>query len=213
MPSSTRTLGRSASTTQNANGMWPCQLAIWVKRSGCSNAIGRTRPSGKASAPVLSSLKSESKRLVWVSAGFFMLHSEDLGKWSGAILVQIRSARKNPVCGIAELATLQKVDRIIWMAQPSQRTSTLEKGAANRNGRVVAMERVCFLHIGTHKTGSTSVQICLKANEQSWTETEFSSRKVGALGPATAHHNLAWELMEDRDSMLHSVRGKRSSRK
>lgn len=55
-----------------------------------------------------------------------------------------------------------------------------------------------FLHLGTHKTGTTSLQVFLGTHAT-------KLRKQGVLYPTTgrrdthlAHHNIAWELIGDR---------------
>jgi hypothetical protein len=58
--------------------------------------------------------------------------------------------------------------------------------------------RICYLHIGTHKTGTTSIQAFLAANQDRLAQ-------LGVLIPAAGrpsrefagHHNVAWELRRD----------------
>lgn len=57
--------------------------------------------------------------------------------------------------------------------------------------------RICFLHIGTHKTGTTSIQRMLAFNEKrldrAGVHIPSASRPPGFDG----HHNIAWELNAD----------------
>jgi hypothetical protein len=59
------------------------------------------------------------------------------------------------------------------------------------------MERVCFLHIGTHKTGTTSLQTFLAANEQCLERNGIFVPSSGRAWPGSGNHNLAWELSGD----------------
>lgn len=59
------------------------------------------------------------------------------------------------------------------------------------------MARTCFLHIGTHKTGTTSLQTFLSENEQSLQLNGIYIPKTGRPSPGTGHHNIAWELNDD----------------
>ena len=63
--------------------------------------------------------------------------------------------------------------------------------------RVSGSQRTVFVHIGTHKTGTTSLQELLARNDR-------ALRRFGLLVPKTCrierhsgHHNLAWELSGD----------------
>lgn len=59
------------------------------------------------------------------------------------------------------------------------------------------MSRICFLHIGTHKTGTTSIQTFLSANEQSLKSNGIYIPRTGRLSSSSGHHNIAWELNND----------------
>jgi hypothetical protein len=55
--------------------------------------------------------------------------------------------------------------------------------------------RNCFLHIGAHKTGTTSIQHVLDTHRA---ELQANGYYYPATGPAAAaHHNLAWQLSGD----------------
>ncbi len=57
---------------------------------------------------------------------------------------------------------------------------------------------MCFLHVGTHKTGTTSLQTALAANERVFAEGGLHVPRAGRVDAWSGHHNLAWELNEDR---------------
>src|SRR5579872_2086723 len=59
------------------------------------------------------------------------------------------------------------------------------------------MERICFLHIGTHKTGSTSLQALLTSNEQFLERNGILVPRTGRAWTGSGHHNLAWEWNGD----------------
>src|ERR1700730_7163972 len=59
------------------------------------------------------------------------------------------------------------------------------------------MRPVCFLHIGTHKTGTSSVQTLLRSNELHLERNGIFIPRSGRALPHTGHHNLAWELTGD----------------
>jgi hypothetical protein len=59
--------------------------------------------------------------------------------------------------------------------------------------------RKCFLHIGTHKTATTSVQHLLDGHPRELEIDGFLYPAVGRPDDApTGHHNLAWEISGDR---------------
>src|ERR1700730_1496523 len=59
--------------------------------------------------------------------------------------------------------------------------------------------RQCFLHIGTHKTATTSVQHLLDGHPRELEASGLLYPKVGRPDEAAAgHHNLAWEIASDR---------------
>lgn len=67
------------------------------------------------------------------------------------------------------------------------------------------MKRVCFLHIGTHKTGTTSVQTLLRSNEQCLERNGIFIPRSGLWPGSGGHHNLAWEL--NRESRFNPALG------
>jgi hypothetical protein len=58
--------------------------------------------------------------------------------------------------------------------------------------------RVCYIHVGTHKTGTTSIQAFLGANEAQLAASGVLLPRSGRPDPAFgSHHNIAWELRGD----------------
>jgi hypothetical protein len=54
--------------------------------------------------------------------------------------------------------------------------------------------RTCFLHVGTHKTGTTALQIVLTDHHEELQQRGYSYPITGRLRPAPGHHNIAKEL-------------------
>ena len=59
------------------------------------------------------------------------------------------------------------------------------------------MKPVCFLHIGTHKTGTSSLQTLLLSNEECLERNGIFVPRSRRPLPGGGHHNLAWELSGD----------------
>lgn len=59
------------------------------------------------------------------------------------------------------------------------------------------MGRTLFLHVGTHKTGTTSLQAILANHEEKLGQYGAYLPKTGRDGLLPGHHNLAWELNDD----------------
>ena len=59
------------------------------------------------------------------------------------------------------------------------------------------MNKKCFLHIGTHKTGTTALQHFLRVNKQRLQERGVLIPVSGCIDPNSGHHNIAWELNGD----------------
>lgn len=57
--------------------------------------------------------------------------------------------------------------------------------------------RICYIHAGTHKTGTTYLQTCLTVNENTLAEQGLYIPMAGRIHPHSGHHNLAWELNGD----------------
>ena len=58
--------------------------------------------------------------------------------------------------------------------------------------------RRCFIHIGTHKTGTTAVQQLLSRNESRLQQMGYLYPKAGRLERLPGQHNLAWQISGDR---------------
>jgi hypothetical protein len=54
-----------------------------------------------------------------------------------------------------------------------------------------------YIHIGTHKTGTTSIQAFLRRNSQSLARAGVFVPKAGVLDESSGHHNIAWGLRGD----------------
>lgn len=59
------------------------------------------------------------------------------------------------------------------------------------------MNKKLFLHIGTHKTGTTALQHFLSVNKQRLQECGVLIPVSGCIGPYSGHHNIAWEMNGD----------------
>jgi hypothetical protein len=62
--------------------------------------------------------------------------------------------------------------------------------------------RKCFIHIGTHRTGTTSIQATLSGRASDLAQHGFlypkaGIPKVGIPPEKSGHHNIAWELSAD----------------
>ena len=58
-------------------------------------------------------------------------------------------------------------------------------------------ERICVLHAGTHKTGTTSLQYFLQANSDALSRVGISFSKTGWYGVVPGNHHVAWELWQN----------------
>ena len=58
--------------------------------------------------------------------------------------------------------------------------------------------RQIFIHIGPHKTGTTTIQNSLIINRDSLFRNGYLVPRAGSLMDQTGHHNLAWELLGSR---------------
>jgi hypothetical protein len=54
-----------------------------------------------------------------------------------------------------------------------------------------------FVHIGTHKTGTTSIQNFLRTYASSLRECGIFVPTAGTLSPISGHHNIAWQVRND----------------
>ncbi len=61
-------------------------------------------------------------------------------------------------------------------------------------------QRTCILHIGTHKTGSTALQLFLNENREALESTGLHLLRAGREGEMNwGNHHLAWELLSNDD--------------
>ncbi len=58
------------------------------------------------------------------------------------------------------------------------------------------MSRICFLHAGTHKSGTTYLQNFLQSNEYALAVEGLYVPVAGRVSPS-GHHNIAWQLSGD----------------
>lgn len=56
-------------------------------------------------------------------------------------------------------------------------------------------ERICILHIGTHKTGTTSLQAMFAHNRQALADAGAYFPPVGMTEERAGQHKIAWDLM------------------
>ena len=59
------------------------------------------------------------------------------------------------------------------------------------------VDRVIWVHIGTHKTGTTSIQNALAANRERLRSHGLYVPTAGTTHAHSGHHNLAWQLRDD----------------
>lgn len=53
------------------------------------------------------------------------------------------------------------------------------------------------MHIGTHKTGTTSFQAFIRNNESAFNNTGIYIPTTGTISTISGHHNIAWQLYGD----------------
>jgi hypothetical protein len=57
--------------------------------------------------------------------------------------------------------------------------------------------KTIFIHIGTHKTGTTSIQNFLRRNAAELKRCGIFVPRSGTLSRTTGHHNIAWDIRSD----------------
>ena len=57
-------------------------------------------------------------------------------------------------------------------------------------------ERVCIIHVGTHKTGTTSLQYFLQSNQDIFEREGLRFSRSGWYGVVPGNHNVAWNLRD-----------------
>jgi hypothetical protein len=58
--------------------------------------------------------------------------------------------------------------------------------------------RNCFIHVGTHKTGTTAIQHMLSRSSSILAGKGYLYPRAGRLKDDPGHHNIAWEISGDR---------------
>jgi hypothetical protein len=87
--------------------------------------------------------------------------------------------------------------------QPSQRSSEPSGGKAKRARETREMNRLpaaktCYIHVGTHKTGTTAIQAFCAANDAALEKAGLLYvRTVRLAADLPGHHNVAFELSGD----------------
>ncbi|MGE0233385.1 MAG: hypothetical protein AB7O39_10925 [Flavobacteriaceae bacterium] len=59
------------------------------------------------------------------------------------------------------------------------------------------MARTLFVHVGFHKTGTTSIQVFLRRNAELLAELGVLVPTAGTVFLKSGHHNIAWQLSGD----------------
>ncbi|WP_297388527.1 hypothetical protein [Acidiferrobacter sp.] len=57
--------------------------------------------------------------------------------------------------------------------------------------------KALYLHVGTHKTGTTAIQALLATRSEAFAQAGFFVPRTGRIGEVSGHHNIAWELNAD----------------
>ena len=65
--------------------------------------------------------------------------------------------------------------------------------------------RICFIHVGTHKTGTTYLQDFLQSSAETLAGDGLYIPHSGRIGGLSGHHNIAWQL--NRDVRFESSKG------
>jgi hypothetical protein len=65
--------------------------------------------------------------------------------------------------------------------------------------------RICFIHVGTHKTGTTYLQDFLQSTADILAGDGLYIPRSGRIGGLSGHHNIAWQL--NRDVRFESLNG------
>jgi hypothetical protein len=63
--------------------------------------------------------------------------------------------------------------------------------------RLATSHKCCFIHVGTHKTGTTSIQAFLRDNQERFAEHGVIIPRAGRGEDAAGHHNLTQQLLGD----------------
>ncbi len=63
---------------------------------------------------------------------------------------------------------------------------------------IAPIQQTLFVHIGTHKTGTTSIQNFLRTHASRLRECGIFVPTTGTLNRSSGHHNIAWQVRNDR---------------
>jgi hypothetical protein len=66
-----------------------------------------------------------------------------------------------------------------------------------RQGNEGGARKTIFVHIGTHKTGTTSIQNFMRRQARQLKRSGILVPRSGTLGRNGGHHNIAWEIRGD----------------
>jgi hypothetical protein len=66
-----------------------------------------------------------------------------------------------------------------------------------KEGNAESARKTIFVHIGTHKTGSTSIQSFLRRQSDQLKRCGILVPRSGTLSWNSGHHNIAWEIRGD----------------
>jgi hypothetical protein len=62
---------------------------------------------------------------------------------------------------------------------------------------MIKVSKSIYIHIGTHKTGSTSIQVFLRQHAEELKNSNIIVPVAGTKSNLSGHHNIAWELRND----------------
>ena len=57
--------------------------------------------------------------------------------------------------------------------------------------------RNCLIHVGTHKTGTTAIQVLLSQAHSAFQDRGYLYPRAGRLDSLPGHHNIAWQISGD----------------
>lgn len=64
-------------------------------------------------------------------------------------------------------------------------------------------EKTVYMHIGLHKTGTSSIQMAIWQNREILNEAGIFMPESGTVGPVRIHYNIAWFLTKDPRYLKH----------
>jgi hypothetical protein len=90
-----------------------------------------------------------------------------------------------------------EMPRAVARGRLRSRRAFVETSAAEKRASYVDSPRTLFVHIGTHKTGTTSIQNFMRYHAARLKEGGVFVPKSGTLNANSGHHNIAWEVRRD----------------